>query len=79
MNDNKETFLCQSDRQPRQSRDYSNWWIFCSLIPNLLFFQENIREHTKTFDENAPRDFIDVYLREMKKNDGINNSSFTGK
>jgi hypothetical protein len=33
----------------------------------------------KTLDENAPRDFIDVYLREIKKNDGINNASFTGK
>jgi len=41
------------------------------------FLRENIREHTSTFDENAPRDFIDVYLREMKKNDGINNASFT--
>jgi hypothetical protein len=33
----------------------------------------------KTFDENAPRDYIDMYLKEMKKNDGINNASFTGK
>jgi hypothetical protein len=33
----------------------------------------------RTFDENDPRDFIDVYLKEMKKNDGINNASFTGK
>jgi hypothetical protein len=32
----------------------------------------------KTLDENEPRDFIDVYLKEIKKNDGINNTSFTG-
>jgi hypothetical protein len=76
---NKQTFLCQSDRQLRQSRDYSTWWIFCSLIPNILSFQESVREHIRTFDENAPRDYIDMYLKEMKKNDGINNASFTGK
>jgi hypothetical protein len=33
----------------------------------------------RTFDENQPRDFIDVYLKEMKKNDGINNVTYTGK
>jgi hypothetical protein len=33
----------------------------------------------RTHDENAPRDFIDMYLTEMKKNDGINNVTFTGK
>lgn len=33
----------------------------------------------KTLDENAPRDFIDLYLTEMKKNDGTNNSSYTGR
>jgi hypothetical protein len=78
-NGNKKTFLCQSDRQLRQSRDYCNWWKLCSLIPNLLSFQETIREHIKTLDENAPRDFIDMYLKEIKKNDGINNVTFTGK
>jgi len=41
------------------------------------FLRESVREHVKTLDENAPRDFIDVYLKETKKNDGINNTSFT--
>jgi len=41
------------------------------------FFRGSIREHLKTFDENAPRDFIDVYLNEIKKNDGINNVTYT--
>lgn len=41
------------------------------------FMRESIREHMDTIDENAPRDFIDVYLKEMKKNDGITNASFT--
>jgi len=41
------------------------------------FLRESVREHMRTFDENAPRDYIDMYLKEMKKNDGINNASFT--
>ncbi|PNF20447.1 Methyl farnesoate epoxidase [Cryptotermes secundus] len=41
------------------------------------FFREAIRQHARTLDENESRDFIDVYLKEMKKNDGINNTSFT--
>jgi hypothetical protein len=45
----------------------------------LFSFQQAIREHAQTLDENESRDFIDVYLKEMKKNDGINNTSFTGK
>jgi hypothetical protein len=49
------------------------------LTYGLVLFQEAIREHAKTLDENESRDFIDVYLKEMKKNDGINNTSFTGK
>ena len=73
------TLLSARCKYKMKSRDYSNWWIFCGLIPNLLSFQESIREHVKTLDENAPRDFIDVYLKETKKNDGINNTSFTGK
>jgi hypothetical protein len=51
----------------------------CCLISNCLFFQEAIREHKRTLDENEPRDFIDVYLKEIKKNDGINHASYTGK
>jgi hypothetical protein len=31
----------------------------------------------KILDENEPRDFIDVYLKEMKKNGGVNNVSYT--
>jgi hypothetical protein len=49
------------------------------LTYGLLLFQETIRQHAKTLDDNESRDFIDVYLKEMKKNDGISNSSFTGK
>ncbi|XP_021919684.1 methyl farnesoate epoxidase-like [Zootermopsis nevadensis] len=41
------------------------------------YFRKSIREHMKTLDENAPRDFIDLYLTEMKQNDGTNNSSYT--
>jgi hypothetical protein len=50
------------------------WIDFC-----LFHFQQSIGEHLKTLDESEPRDFIDVYLKEMKKNDGINNVSYTGK
>jgi hypothetical protein len=53
--------------------------ILCYLTSDILFFQETIREHIKTLDENEPRDFIDMYLNEMKKNDGSNNSSFSGR
>lgn len=41
------------------------------------FLREAIREHMRTLDENEPRDFIDVYVKEMKKNDGINNVTYT--
>ena len=53
--------------------------MLCFLISNCLSFQEAIREHMRTLDENEPRDFIDVYVKEMKKNDGINNATYTGK
>ncbi|XP_069672282.1 methyl farnesoate epoxidase-like [Periplaneta americana] len=36
------------------------------------FFKQSIREHMETLDENDPRDFIDLYLIEMKKNNSIN-------
>jgi hypothetical protein len=53
--------------------------MYVILLFNFVPFQEAVREHAKTLDENESRDFIDVYLKEMKKNDGINNASFTGK
>ncbi|KAK7864096.1 hypothetical protein R5R35_002738 [Gryllus longicercus] len=34
------------------------------------FILESIREHDKTLDEANPRDFIDVYLTEMRKHKG---------
>jgi hypothetical protein len=33
----------------------------------------------RTLDENEPRDFIDVYLAKMKKNDGPRNVTYSGK
>ena len=42
------------------------------------FFREEIKDHENTFDENNMRDFIDVYLCEMRKND-TNRDIFTGK
>jgi hypothetical protein len=32
----------------------------------------------KTRDENEPRDFIDIYLSEIKKNEGNKYTTFTG-
>ncbi|KDR22559.1 methyl farnesoate epoxidase-like isoform X2 [Zootermopsis nevadensis] len=47
-------------------------------VTNLKFFFRNIiREHDKTFKENDLRDFIDVYLKEMKHQSDNENSTFS--
>ena len=43
----------------------------------LAFLNEEIEEHERTLDENNARDFIDVYLTEMKQNKTKENV-FTG-
>ena len=39
--------------------------------------QDTVKEHLQTYDPNDMRDFIDIYLRELKKDDV--DSSFCGK
>jgi cytochrome P450 family 2 subfamily U polypeptide 1 len=43
------------------------------------FFRGYISEHEQTLDSNNIRDFIDVYLTEMKENKNSENSFFTGE
>lgn len=43
------------------------------------FFRNEIAEHKKTFDENNIRDFIDVYLNEIKRCSEENSDEFSGK
>jgi hypothetical protein len=42
---------------------------------HVLHFKAVTHEHARTMDENEPRDFLDVYLQEMKNK---SNSSFSG-
>jgi hypothetical protein len=42
------------------------------------FMRESIESHKKSFQENSARDFIDVYLGEIKKTED-RGSSFFGK
>jgi hypothetical protein len=42
---------------------------------HVFYFKAVTHEHARTMDENDPRDFLDVYLQEMKKK---SNSSFSG-
>ena len=42
----------------------------------LGFIQETIEEHFKTYDEQHLRDYIDVFLKEIKENNG-KESTFT--
>lgn len=72
---NKQLFLSVKPSVYEPDRSILYYYLTYSCLP----FQEAIREHASTLDENESRDFIDVYLKEMKKNDGINNTSFTGK
>lgn len=47
-------------------------------ITNLkAFLKKVVREHDETFKENDLRDFIDVYLKEMKYQSGNENSTFS--
>jgi hypothetical protein len=44
------------------------------------FFQKTIDEHIKTYSEDHMRDFIDIYIREMRANEkNPNGSPFSGK
>jgi hypothetical protein len=40
--------------------------------------QRTVREHEEDLDENNPRDFIDTYLIEMRKQSSNAESIFTG-
>ena len=45
----------------------------------LFLFQDSITEHENVPSEDAPRDFIDVFLAEMKRQENIDlgsNSTF---
>ena len=53
-----------------------------SLIQRLLaWFQSEYDEHLKSWEEDSPRDFLDLYIGEQKKaNEEHNdNSSFYGE
>jgi hypothetical protein len=40
--------------------------------------QQIIKEHQETYDENNPRDFVDVYLKKMNSERGNPNTTFDG-
>jgi hypothetical protein len=41
--------------------------------------QQIIKEHQETYDENNPRDFVDVYLKKMNFEKSNPNTTFDGK
>ena len=44
----------------------------------LFYFQESMAEHQDSFDPSNPRDFIDLYLREIFDSKGEQNPAFSG-
>lgn len=48
-----------------------------SLLDMQNYFRKSIWEHKKTIDKNNPRDFIDVYLREMEVQRNKPDTTFT--
>lgn len=48
-----------------------------SLLDMQNYFRKSIREHKRTIDENNPRDFMDVYLRETEVQSNKPDSTFT--
>lgn len=58
-----------------ESRTYKH---FVDIINNLLnFVKRTVREHEQNLDENNPRDFIDTYLIQMRKQKTNAESIFT--
>ncbi|XP_065352558.1 uncharacterized protein LOC135947516 [Cloeon dipterum] len=41
-----------------------------------IFIQKTIDEHKATYQDDSMRDFIDVFIKEMKENENIENSTF---
>ena len=45
----------------------------------LIFFRNEIEEHKLTLDENNIRDFIDVYLVQIKEQQASGSHIYTGQ
>lgn len=41
--------------------------------------QKSMNEHKQVLDPDNPRDFIDIYLTEIRKNSNNPDTTFTGK
>jgi len=56
---------------PKLAQMFPNWsgWsrLVASQVPRMALFSQIIEEHKETVQENAARDFVDVYLEEIKK------------
>ena len=50
-----------------------------NIIKINLKLQESLLEHQKTFDPENPRDFIDIYLKEIYDKKDDQNTTFTGQ
>ena len=62
-----------------QSPNVSSKAIFSLIIYN-YYFQNTVEEHKRRFSEDLMRDFIDIYLKEMKENENNpDGSPFSGK
>lgn len=43
----------------------------------LDFVEVQLKEHERTFDANITRDYIDAFISEMKRQEGVAGSTFT--
>jgi len=63
---------------PKVAKFFPNWsgwnYLLKTIAPRHKLFEETIHEHQRTISEGHPRDFIDVYLQEVKKTDDPSSS-----
>ena len=53
--------------------------IFATNIEKTInFFRDEIEEHKINYDDNSIKDFIDVYLKEIKNKENNTNNQYTG-
>jgi len=68
---------------PQLGKLFPNWsgWarLVASKIPRTALFSRIIEEHSTTLQEENPRDFVDVYLKEVRRTNSRESSFYSSR